>query len=132
MSPEQASGRPIDFRSDQFSFGAILYEISTAQRAFRRDTSAETLTAIIREEPRPIAQANPRVPAPLRWIIERCLSKDADRRYASTRDLSRDLATVREHLSELGSGETAATPSVVSPETALPTFQRLSFRRGTI
>jgi serine/threonine protein kinase/dipeptidyl aminopeptidase/acylaminoacyl peptidase len=133
MSPEQASGRAVDFRSDQFSLGSILYELATGQRAFRRDTSAETLTAIIREEPRPIAQQNARVPAPFRWIVERCLSKEPDARYASTRDLARDLAMVREHLSEIGSGETARIDAT-SPgaELALPTFQRLSFRRGTI
>src|SRR6266545_2373192 len=53
MSPEQASGKALDFRSDQFSFGSILYELSTGKRAFQRSTSAETLTAIIREEPEP-------------------------------------------------------------------------------
>ena len=133
MSPEQASGRAVDFRSDQFSLGSILYELATGHRAFRRETSAETLTAIIREEPRPIAQVNARVPAPFRWIVERCLSKEPDGRYASTRDLARDLAMVRDHLSEMGSGETAAAQAVSAPaESALPTFQRLSFRRGTI
>ncbi|HEY3202308.1 MAG TPA: protein kinase [Thermoanaerobaculia bacterium] len=133
MSPEQASGRAVDFRSDQFSLGSILYELATGHRAFRRDTSAETLTAIIREEPRPIAQLSPRVPAPFRWIVERCLSKEPEGRYASTRDLARDLAMVRDHLSEMGSGETPAAQAVpASAEAALPTFQRLSFRRGTI
>jgi serine/threonine protein kinase/Tol biopolymer transport system component len=133
MSPEQASGRAIDFRSDQFSLGSILYELATGHRAFRRETSAEALTAIIREEPRPIAQVNARVPAPLRWIVERCLSKEPEGRYASTRDLARDLAMVRDHLSEMGSGETVAAQAVsASTEPALPTFQRLSFRRGTI
>ncbi len=133
MSPEQASGHAVDFRSDQFSLGSILYELATGRRAFRRDTSAETLTAIIREEPRPIAQVSPRVPAPFRWIVERCLSKEPDGRYASTRDLARDLAMVREHLSEIGSGETLAVEAPrAHAEAALPTFQRLSFRRGTI
>ncbi|HEY7573638.1 MAG TPA: serine/threonine-protein kinase, partial [Thermoanaerobaculia bacterium] len=133
MSPEQASGRPVDFRSDQFSLGSILYELATGQRAFRRDTSAETLAAIIREEPRPIAAQNAGIPAPFRWIVERCLSKEPDGRYASTRDLARDLAMVREHLSELGSGETARSDAAASAGgLALPTFQRLSFRRGTI
>jgi len=132
MSPEQAGGRPADFRSDQFSLGSILYELATGQRAFRRGTSAETLTAIIREEPEPIAQRNARVPGPVRWIIERCLSKEPDGRYASTRDLARDLAMVREHLSETGSGEIPAADLPAGVESAFPTFQRLSFRRGTI
>ncbi|HKF44788.1 MAG TPA: protein kinase [Thermoanaerobaculia bacterium] len=110
MSPEQASGRPLDFRSDQFSFGSILYEMATGRRAFERNTSAETLTAIIREEPLPPAQINASVPAPLRWILERCLAKDPDERYASTRDLARDLRSLRDHLSEAAvavSGEIA-------------------------
>ncbi len=91
MSPEQASGRIVDFRSDQFSAGLILYELATGKRAFDRATAAETLAAVIREEPEPLAALAPRLPAPVRWIIERCLAKDPDERYASTRDLARDL-----------------------------------------
>ena len=100
MSPEQASGKPVDFRSDQFSLGSILYELATGNRAFQRDTSAETLTAIIREEAEPVGKVNANVPAPFRWIIERCLAKDPEERYASTRDLARDVRSIREHLSE--------------------------------
>jgi serine/threonine protein kinase len=101
MSPEQASGGRAEFPSDQFSFGAILYEILTGRRAFDRPTFAETLSAVIREEPPPIAQLNPAVPPPVRWIIERCLAKAPEERYAFTRDLARDLASVQEHLAEL-------------------------------
>jgi len=129
MSPEQASGKPVDFRSDQFSLGTMLYELAAGRRAFQRDTSAETLVAVIREEPEPLGRLNPRVPAPLRWIVERCLAKDPDQRYASTRDLARDLASLRDRIGEL-SGESAA--GVAEPAPAHPTFQRLSFRRGTI
>ncbi len=100
MSPEQASGRPTDFRSDQFSFGSILYEMATGKRAFERGTTAETLTAIIREEPEPVSQLNARIPAPVRWIVERCLTKDPEDRYGTTKDLARDLAQIRDHLSE--------------------------------
>src|SRR4029077_7398019 len=78
MSPEQASGKSADFRSDQFALGSILYEMATGQRAFQRNTGAETLSAIIRDEPDSVAQINPRAPAPLRWIVERCLAKDPD------------------------------------------------------
>ncbi|PYQ37007.1 MAG: hypothetical protein DMF55_02665 [Acidobacteria bacterium] len=106
MSPEQASGREVDFRSDQFSFGSILYELATGQRAFQRNTGAETLTAIIREEPQPLGQANPRVPAPVRWIVERCLAKEPEERFASTKDLARDLRSLRNHLSETSASET--------------------------
>src|SRR5215813_4752449 len=98
MSPEQASGRPLDYRSDQFSFGSILYEMATGKRAFQKGTGAQTLAAIIQDEPEPVAQVNSRAPAPLRWIVERCLAKEPDERYASTRDLARDLRSVREHL----------------------------------
>jgi len=101
MSPEQASGGRAEFSSDQFSFGAILYEMLTGRRAFERPTIAETLSAVIREEPPAIAQLNPAVPPPVRWIVERCLAKAAEERYALTRDLARDLASAREHLAEL-------------------------------
>ncbi|MDQ2979736.1 MAG: protein kinase [Acidobacteriota bacterium] len=100
MSPEQAAGRPLDFRSDQFSFGSILYEMATGKRAFERGTTAETLTAIIREEPAPVSQLNPKVPAPIRWLLERCLAKDPEDRFGTTKDLARDLASIRDHLSE--------------------------------
>jgi serine/threonine protein kinase len=86
MSPEQASGQPVDFRSDQFTLGAILYEMATGSRAFQRKTGAETLAAIIREEPAPIGQLAPKAPAPVRWIVERLLAKDPEERYASLLD----------------------------------------------
>ena len=113
MSPEQATGRAVDFRSDQFSFGAILYEMATGRRAFARGSAPETLAAIIREEPEPIALVNGKVPAPVRWIIERCLAKEARRRFASTEDLASDLATIRDHLSET-TGAVEAVPTAVA------------------
>jgi Tol biopolymer transport system component/predicted Ser/Thr protein kinase len=100
MSPEQASGQPVDFRSDQFALGAILYEMATGKRAFQRRTGAETLVAIMREEPESLSQLAPKAPAPSRWIVERLLAKDPEERYASTKDLARDLKSVRDHLSE--------------------------------
>jgi len=104
MSPEQASGEDLDFRSDQFSLGSIVYEMTTGRKAFQRKTAAETMSAIIREEPEPVARLRPDLPLPVRWILERCLSKDREERYASTRDLARDLASVRDHISEVSSG----------------------------
>jgi Tol biopolymer transport system component len=100
MSPEQATGAAVDYRSDQFSFGSILYEMATGRRAFVRGSAPETMTAIIREEPEPIAAIDPKVPAPVRWIIERCLAKEPRNRYTSTDDLAKELAKVRDHLSE--------------------------------
>ncbi|HEY3124664.1 MAG TPA: protein kinase [Thermoanaerobaculia bacterium] len=119
MSPEQASGGSVDFRSDQFAFGAILYEMTTGRRAFQRKTGAETLAAIIREEPEPVGQLNPNAPTPVRWIVERCLAKDPEERYASTKDLARDLRGMRDHLSETsGSGPAVALTPVRSRRSA--------------
>jgi eukaryotic-like serine/threonine-protein kinase len=101
MSPEQARGGAVDYRSDQFSFGLMLYEMVTGIHPFRRASGVETMAAIIAEEPRPIAELNPRAPTIFRWIVERCLAKDPAERYASTADLARDLATLRGRLSEI-------------------------------
>jgi predicted ATPase len=101
MSPEQAGGGRPDIRSDQFSFGLVLYEIVTGKRAFRRSTAAETLVAILREQPEPITSLNPEVPPPLCWVVERCLAKEPEKRYFSTRDLARDLAAIRDRILDL-------------------------------
>jgi len=100
MSPEQASGGQLDFRSDQFSFGLVLYEMVTGKRPFQRSIAAETLVAILREPAEPIGVQNPDAPAPLCWAIERCLAKEPDKRYVSTRDLARELAAIRDRFSE--------------------------------
>jgi Tol biopolymer transport system component/predicted Ser/Thr protein kinase len=162
MSPEQASGQPVDYRSDQFTLGAIVYEMATGRKAFQRKTGAETLVAIIREEPEPLGQLAPKAPAPVRWIVERLLAKDPEERYASTRDLARDLKSLRDHLTEtsVSGALEAAEPLkprrrgwmlpavaafVVGAGLALlaarelrlfeappPRLQKLTFRRGTI
>jgi serine/threonine protein kinase/Tol biopolymer transport system component len=127
MSPEQASGKALDFHSDQFSLGSILYELSTGKRAFQRGTTAETLTAIIREDAEPISRIASAAPAPFRWIVERCLAKDPEERYASTRDLASDLRNIREHLSEASvSGET------VQEAAAPPARKRRSIRLAAL
>ena len=100
MSPEQASGSRLDFRSDQFSFGLVLYEMVSGKRAFKRNTVAETMVAILREQAEPIGVQNPEAPAPLCWAIERCLEKEPDKRYVSTRDLAHELAAIRDRFSE--------------------------------
>ena len=100
MSPEQAAGRPLDFRSDQFSAGLIFYEMLTRRQIFHRDTPVQTLSAIIEEEPPPLESLNSRVPPPLRWAIERCLSKDPADRYGSTIELARDLKQIRDKLAD--------------------------------
>ncbi len=108
MSPEQAAGQAIDFRSDQFAFGSILYEMATGRRAFQKKTAVDTLSAILNEEPEPVSRVNPDAPAPLRWLVERCLAKEPAERYASTRDLARDVASMRDHISELPRGSEGA------------------------
>lgn len=98
MSPEQARGEAdLDARSDQFSVGVMLYELGTGRHPFERSSGVETLMAIVRDDFEPLP---PSLPAPLRWIIERCLSKDREQRYASTRDLYLELRGVRDHLAE--------------------------------
>jgi eukaryotic-like serine/threonine-protein kinase len=111
MSPEQARGLPIDFRSDQFSLGLILYEMATGRPALRRATPAETLEAITHEEPAPLPALNPRLPLQLRWIIERCLAKDPRDRYGVTADLHHDLRLLRDRLPEVAR-ETRSAPAV--------------------
>jgi predicted ATPase len=98
MSPEQATGAEADFRSDQFSFGSVLYEMVTGVPAFQKATYAETTAAILRDEPQRLVTRMLDVPAPFIWIVERCLAKDPRLRYASTRDLARDLAAVRDRV----------------------------------
>jgi predicted ATPase len=100
MSPEQASGQEVDFRSDQFSFGSVLYEMVTGVPAFRKKNHAETVAAILRDEPHRTGAKMLHLPPPFLWIIERCLAKDPKQRYASTRDLARDLAAVRDRIAE--------------------------------
>ncbi len=111
MSPEQVRGQPLDFRSDQFSFGLVLYEMVTGKRPFKRSTTAETLVAILREQAEPIGVQNRNVPAPLCWAIERCLAKEADKRYVSTRELARELAAIRDCFSEEPSKQVETLPT---------------------
>jgi serine/threonine-protein kinase len=87
MSPEQVRGQLTDHRSDIFSFGAILHEMISGRRAFRRDTMAETMSAILKEEPNDLTESNPNISPSLERIVRRCLEKKAERRFQSTSDL---------------------------------------------
>jgi Tol biopolymer transport system component len=88
MAPEQVRGEPADHRSDIFSFGSTLYEMLTGQRAFERETQAETMTAILREEPSPPADHGGEIPTALLRVVGRCMEKQPDERFQSARDLA--------------------------------------------
>lgn len=96
MSPEQANGGDVDFRSDQFAFGAVLYEMVNGHPAFQGRGRAEIMAAIVRDQPECQQSIKILAPAPFFWVLEKCVAKDPNQRYASTRDLSRDLAKVRD------------------------------------
>src|SRR5258707_12962003 len=81
MSPEQVRGQTADHRSDIFSFGVILHEMITGRRAFRRETMAETMTAILKEEPEELTESNPNISPSLERIVRRCLEKKPERRF---------------------------------------------------
>jgi eukaryotic-like serine/threonine-protein kinase len=109
MSPEQVRGEPADHRSDIFSFGSILYEMLTGKRAFKRNTSAETMTAILNEDPPEIStSAMPQIPPALERIVRHCMEKQPSQRFQSAHDIAFDL----ELLSNASSG--AQTVSVHS------------------
>jgi serine/threonine-protein kinase len=95
MAPEQVTNGRIDNRTDQFALGAILYEMLTGSRAFRRPSPVQTMAAVVEDEPTPLLELEPMVPHELATIVQRCLEKDAARRYASTLDLARDLEDAR-------------------------------------
>src|SRR6202045_3870705 len=81
MAPEQVRGQPADPRTDIFAFGAVLYEMLSGRRAFRRDTPAETMTAVLREDPQELAGAAQSVSPGLDRIVRRCLEKDPEQRF---------------------------------------------------
>ena len=105
MSPEQAEGKPVDARSDIFSFGAVLYEMLTGQKAFHGDSRASTLAAILTQEPKPLSEAGPDVPQEFETLIARCLRKDRERRYQHAADLRADLKRLKR---DTESGRSAA------------------------
>ena len=116
MSPEQVKGKAADQRSDLFSFGAILYEMLSGQRAFHRDSAAETMSAILREEPPDLSATNKSVQPGLERIVRHCLEKNPEERFYSARDVAFDL----EALSGLSAPQTAPMAGVVRRRVAVP------------
>jgi serine/threonine protein kinase/Tol biopolymer transport system component len=94
MAPEQVRGLAVDHRADLFAFGAILYELLSGLRAFRRDTAAETMTAILNEDPPDLRAAKPTMPPALARIVDRCLEKSPSARFQTASDLSFALDAV--------------------------------------
>ena len=119
MSPEQAESKPVDARSDIFSFGAVLYEMATGQRAFQGDSKLSTLSAVLRENPKPPSQVVSEIPRELDRIVSRCLRKDPARRFQATPDLKVALEELKEE-SDSGTAEMPGTPSPRKKRLFLP------------
>jgi hypothetical protein len=160
MSPEQVKGKPADARSDIFSFGAILFEMLSGKRAFHGDSAAETMSAILREEPPDLCVTNQSISPGLERIVRHCLEKNPERRFQSARDLAFDLETLS-GVSASGRLAALAGPEKSGPRKPLlpiaaslvlaagtlaagyflglrkgtappPAFRQLTFRRGAI
>ncbi len=157
MSPEQVRGKAVDHRGDIFSFGAIFYEMLAGKRLFSGETSADTMTAILREDPPELAGINPNVGPAVERVVRHCLEKNPEDRFQSTRDLAFDLSSLLE-------APTTRTPVGVLSRTqrarklmpwalvlavlaaaiglflagrhmktaSTPSYRRLTFQRGTI
>ena len=160
MSPEQVRGKQADARSDIFSFGAILYEMLSGKRAFHGDSAADTMSAILREDPPDLSVTNQSISPGLERIVRHCLEKNPEQRFHSAHDLAFDLEALS-GTSATSAGALAAATGKPAPRigrlwlaglaaTALaagaiaghfawrpakpstPTYRRLTFRRGNI
>jgi eukaryotic-like serine/threonine-protein kinase len=156
MSPEQLRGEAVDHRSDLFSFGAILYEMISGQRAFRGNTSADTISAILKEDPRELSTTGGEVSPALDRLVRHCLEKSPEERFQSARDLAFDLQNLSGSTSQLAATNIPKQPrhpplgiagAVVLilvglgvafaggwmlKSTSSPSYKQLSFQRGTI
>jgi serine/threonine protein kinase len=124
MSPEQAQGKPVDARSDVFSFGAVLYEMATGERAFLGDNMATMLSAVLRDEPRRIMELSPAMPEELDEVIRLCLAKDVEARWKSMDVVYQVLTRLKQvsdsgqpFKSQLASGISRPAPSMMSQAT---------------
>jgi serine/threonine protein kinase len=159
MSPEQVRGAAVDHRADIFSFGTILYEMLTGKRAFKKETSAETMAAILREDPPELTESNPALPPALERIVGHCLEKNPQERFASARDLAFDLESLSDKsgatttartlqpsglrgrralwaaawlVSIAAAGATAFVLGKRANESPQPSYQQLSYGKGNV
>ena len=117
MSPEQVRGQTADRRSDIFSFGAVLYEMVSGQRAFRRSTAADTASAILKEDPPDLIASGRNIPVTLDRIVHHCLEKNPEERFQSARDLAFNLESMS---ASSDSGVVAPAPFEKQPSVRLP------------
>ncbi len=108
MSPEQVRGLPVDHRSDIFSFGAVLYELLSGKKAFKKDTASDTLAAILLQEPPELTESGKNIPAALDHIVKHCLEKDRDNRFQTAKDITFALSEASSARSTVTSGIQAA------------------------
>ena len=124
MSPEQVRGQDVDHRTDIFSLGAILYEMLSGNRAFQRTTAADTMSAILKEEPAELSGVGRNLPPALGRIVHRCLEKDPSERFQSARDLAFNLELLSREESE--SGAAVALPSKMGRRWLIATLVALA------
>jgi hypothetical protein len=125
MAPEQVRGLVVDARADVFAFGAVLYEMVSGQRAFQRDTAADTMTAILTQDPPELVGSRPDLPPALDRIIRHCLEKNANERFQNARDIAFALGALSGSTTATSSGAVAAIPAteaVRRPRAALVTM----------
>ena len=138
MSPEQARGREIDTRSDVFSLGAVIYELVAGRKPFEGETPSDTLAAILKSDPPPIAELAPNAPPELVRIVNKALRKDREERYQVVKDLLIDLRSLKQELefqAKMGSSHASvapATPLVTAPQTAAISAQQTITNSVTI
>jgi TolB-like protein/Flp pilus assembly protein TadD len=112
MSPEQLRGLPVDHRADIFSFGAILYEMLSGRKAFKKDTASDTISAVLRDDPPELTQSGRNVSPALDHIVRHCLEKDRDNRFQSAKDVAFALSEASEPTAAVTSGgHPVASPS---------------------
>ena len=114
MSPEQATAKPVDSRSDVFSFGIMLYEMATGKRPFEGNSVPSTLAKILETEPRPLTDSREDLPYDFSRIIQRCLRKNREDRYNDTRDLA---VALRDLMHETSSGAVRKADPAAAPRT---------------